>query len=115
MQEDALFATMTPLEAIFFSGMMRTTLSKDELMQKTDFLIKKLGLEKCSDTLIGNELIKGLSGGQRKLTSVAVEVIANPKVSFSQSFSNIFLVFSLSTTRFSFWMSQLLGLILILP
>ncbi len=80
MQEDALFATMTPSEAIFFSGRLRTNLTEGDLSTNVTFLMSKLGLDKCSNTFIGNELVKGLSGGQRKLTSVAVELIAHPMV-----------------------------------
>ncbi|OMP00185.1 ABC-2 type transporter [Corchorus olitorius] len=32
----------------------------------TDYIIKVLGLEICADTLVGSEMIRGISGGQRK-------------------------------------------------
>ena len=37
-----------------------------------DNLINSLGLTKCADTYIGNNLIKGISGGERKRTSIGI-------------------------------------------
>ena len=41
-----------------------------------------LGIEDCADTLIGGALIKGISGGQRKRTSIGVEIITDPALLF---------------------------------
>ena len=41
-----------------------------------------MGLTKCADTLIGNVIIKGISGGERKRTSIGVELITNPSLIF---------------------------------
>ncbi|KAK8595090.1 hypothetical protein V6N13_015999 [Hibiscus sabdariffa] len=32
----------------------------------TDYIIKILGLEVCADTMVGDEMLRGISGGQRK-------------------------------------------------
>jgi ATP-binding cassette subfamily G (WHITE) protein 2 len=37
-----------------------------------------LGLEKCADTLIGDDKIKGISGGERKRCAIAMELVTNP-------------------------------------
>lgn len=47
---------------------------------KVDALLEELGLTECANVLIGGPLIKGISGGQRKRTSVGVELITNPAV-----------------------------------
>ena len=39
-------------------------------------------LVKCQDTKIGGDLIKGISGGERKRTSIGVELISNPSLIF---------------------------------
>lgn len=42
-------------------------------------IILELGLEDCADTLLGNcGLIKGVSGGEMKRTSVGVELVVRP-------------------------------------
>jgi ABC-type multidrug transport system ATPase subunit len=45
-------------------------------------MMKELGLLECANTLIGNHRIKGVSGGERKRTSVAVELVVKPKMVF---------------------------------
>ncbi|GMI91873.1 pleiotropic drug resistance 12, ATP-binding cassette G40, PLEIOTROPIC DRUG RESISTANCE 12 [Hibiscus trionum] len=43
----------------------------------TDYIIKILGLEICADTLVGDEMIRGVSGGQRKRVTTG-EMLASP-------------------------------------
>ncbi|KAK8581272.1 hypothetical protein V6N12_071502 [Hibiscus sabdariffa] len=43
----------------------------------TDYVIKMLGLEICADTLVGDEMIRGVSGGQRKRVTTG-EMLAGP-------------------------------------
>ena len=38
-------------------------------------MLSELGLTECADTMIGGELIKGISGGERKRTSVGKMVL----------------------------------------
>ncbi len=82
MQNDALMATATPREAIMFSANMRlpSDTPKEKLVELVDKLLNDLGIVECADLFIGNALIKGISGGQRKRTSVGVEVVSNPNV-----------------------------------
>lgn len=32
----------------------------------TDYVLKVLGLDICSETVVGNDMLRGISGGQRK-------------------------------------------------
>ncbi|XVF74663.1 hypothetical protein PTKIN_Ptkin13bG0129500 [Pterospermum kingtungense] len=43
----------------------------------TDYIIKVLGLEICADTLVGDEMIRGISGGQRKRVTTG-EMLVGP-------------------------------------
>ena len=45
-------------------------------------VIRDLGLSSCKDTMIGDEKVRGVSGGERKRTSIAVQLISNPEVFF---------------------------------
>ncbi len=82
MQDDSLMATATPREALMFSANMRlpTSILEKGIDGKVDKLLEDLGLTECANVLIGGPLIKGISGGQRKRTSVGVELITNPTV-----------------------------------
>jgi ABC-type glutathione transport system ATPase component len=45
-------------------------------------MLDELGLNKCADTIVGGALIKGISGGERKRTSVGVELVVKPALIF---------------------------------
>jgi ABC-type multidrug transport system ATPase subunit len=43
-------------------------------------MIKRLHLEGCADTRVGSALKKGISGGERKRTSIGYELMSNPSL-----------------------------------
>lgn len=49
---------------------------------KVNDIISELKLTKCQNTYIGGALIKGVSGGERKRTSIGVELITDPSLIF---------------------------------
>lgn len=83
-QDDSLQVTSTPREAIYFSAKLRLPRSTpDRQLEKlTTRMIDELGLRDCADTIVGGELIKGISGGERKRTSVGVELVTKPALVF---------------------------------
>lgn len=83
-QDDSLQVTSTPREAIYFSAKLRLprTTTETQLQKLTEKMIEELGLTKCADTLVGGALIKGISGGERKRTSVGVELVTRPALVF---------------------------------
>lgn len=84
MQDDALMATAHPREALEFSASLRlpSTTTKEEIHEIVEKTLTELGIQDCADVLIGGELIKGISGGQRKRTSVGVEIVTKPSLLF---------------------------------
>ena len=82
MQDDILFSTFTCEEALKFAAKLRMNGSRAEVSERVDKIIKELGLIKCRKTLIGGGLVKGLSGGERKRTSIGVELITDPSIIF---------------------------------
>jgi ABC-type multidrug transport system ATPase subunit len=83
-QDDSLQVTATPREAIRFSAKLRLPrgTTESQLDKLTERMIKELGLVSCADTIVGGELIKGISGGERKRTSVGVELVVKPALVF---------------------------------
>ncbi len=83
MQDDALMATATPREALRFSATLRLPVefTHEDIEERVTKVLTDLGIVECGDTMIGGALLKGISGGQRKRTSVGVEVITDPTVS----------------------------------
>ncbi|KAL2243421.1 pleiotropic drug resistance protein 1 [Sesamum indicum] len=43
----------------------------------TDYILKVLGLEVCADTLVGDQLVRGISGGQKKRVTTG-EMLVGP-------------------------------------
>jgi ABC-type multidrug transport system ATPase subunit/ABC-type multidrug transport system permease subunit len=83
MAEDALYATTTPREAFNFVCKLRLDkLTPEQRSQRTEEMLKQLGLEKCADTYVGSALLKGISSGEKKRTAVGIELLPNPDVVF---------------------------------
>lgn len=81
-QEDSLNETSTPRESMRFSARLRLPRSTtdEEIEKLVNGFIKQLGLSSCADTLIGGGFKKGISGGEKKRTSVGVELIVRPSI-----------------------------------
>merc|ERR1719281_1692928 len=45
-------------------------------------MITELGLTQCQNTCVGGGLVKGVSGGEKKRTSVGVELVTKPELVF---------------------------------
>ena len=83
MQEDALFATQTPHEALHFSASLRNPgMTIDEQDAMVDETIEKLRLQKCRDTYAGSVMMAGLSGGEKKRTAIGIELVSDPSYLF---------------------------------
>eukprot|EP00392_Amoebophrya_sp_AT5.2_P014273 g14420.t1 len=83
MQDDSLLPTDTVFESILFSARMRLPqLTRGQAEAKTAKLVDQLGLIDAKDVFVGSSLIKGISGGQRKRTSVGVEMVTDPQLCF---------------------------------
>ena len=80
-QDDILLQTMSVRECLTFAAKMRLPpeINKAERVQD---LIDSLKLNKWAETKIGGPLLKGVSGGERKRTSIGVELITNPNLIF---------------------------------
>jgi len=82
MQGDILLETMTPREVFQFTADLRLNAPKEDKVKKVKQLLADLKLERASDTYIGGELLKGISGGERKRTSIGMELMTDPNVLF---------------------------------
>jgi ABC-type multidrug transport system ATPase subunit len=80
MQDDVLFAHFTVVEALTFSA--RLKLTTPEEVQDADVIriISELGLFHVKDSQIGSIYKKILSGGERKRTSIGVELVSDPSL-----------------------------------
>ena len=80
--DDALLPTLTVRETLHFAACLRlpTWMAKEDKIQRAEIVLQQLGLKECADTLVGNDLIKGISGGEKRRVSIATQILTNPRV-----------------------------------
>ncbi|ORX96864.1 hypothetical protein K493DRAFT_216728, partial [Basidiobolus meristosporus CBS 931.73] len=82
-QDDLILGTMTVREAIFMSIKLRIpNMDDDAARAKLDEILSLLQLENAADTIIGTATKKGISGGERKRTAIAMEMVTDPSILF---------------------------------
>ncbi|KAF8365228.1 hypothetical protein HHK36_032760 [Tetracentron sinense] len=53
----------------------------------TDYILKILGLEVCADTMVGDDMLRGISGGQRKRVTTGEMLVGPAKALFMDEIS----------------------------
>lgn len=83
-QEVNFFPHMTVRETLNFRVELKlgSRLSKKGRDQVVEELLDQLGLTGSADTIVGNAKVRGISGGERKRLSIAVEMINSPALIF---------------------------------
>ncbi|KAH6816231.1 pleiotropic drug resistance 12 [Perilla frutescens var. frutescens] len=61
--------------------MKAASIEGQEVSVMTDYIMKILGLEICADTIVGNELFRGISGGEKKRVTIG-EMLVGPARAF---------------------------------
>lgn len=84
LQSDYFFPVLTVRETITFSALLRLPqdMPKDLKLKRVDQIIRELGLLKCQNTVVGNEVIRGVSGGERKRVNIGTELVTDPSLIF---------------------------------
>lgn len=82
MQDDCLFATLTPKENITFAVRLKNLTTEEDLEDCVEKFLKDLQIQGCKDTPIGNADLKGISGGERKRVAIGMELVSNPSILF---------------------------------
>ena len=83
MQSDALFPLMTVRETLRYAAYLRvpnkTTEERNAIADETLSLLR---LDECAETIVGDEDNRGISGGQKRRVSVAIDIVHRPAVIF---------------------------------
>lgn len=108
-QDDVLFPQLTVEETLVFAAFLRLpgNMSRQQKYARVEIIVKELGLERfvlnwswrtailcfynklcllssasnrCRHTRIGGGFIKGISGGERKRTSIGHEILVDPSL-----------------------------------
>ncbi|KXG48696.1 ABC-2 type transporter [Penicillium griseofulvum] len=80
--DDALMPSLTVRESLRFAAGLRlpTWMSREEKNRRAEEILYKMGLKECADNLIGSDLIKGISGGEKRRVTIAIQILTDPKV-----------------------------------
>ena len=81
-QEDRMFAELTVREQLEFSARLRLPRSMplEKKRGRVEQVVRELGLSKCVDTMVGNAVVRGVSGGERKRVNIGIELVTDPSL-----------------------------------
>eukprot|EP01018_Ginkgo_biloba_P007516 Gb_05239 [translate_table: standard] len=71
-------------EAVFYSAQLQLpdSMSKAEKRERAEMTIREMGLQDSVNTRIGGWRSKGISGGEKRRVSIAIEILTRPKLLF---------------------------------
>ena len=76
-QDEALFALSTVRETFAFAARLRLPPGTAPAVQaaRVASVIAQLNLARCADTVVGNTMMRGVSGGERKRVGIGLELL----------------------------------------
>lgn len=83
-QSDILPATSTVHEAVTFASKLKLPedITREARERRVNEVIDRLGLSHVAHSRVGNDEVRGLSGGERRRLSIALELISRPSILF---------------------------------
>jgi ABC-type multidrug transport system ATPase subunit len=84
LQHDILHPYLTVFETLHFTASMvfPTSMSASSRYARVLRVVAQLALGHVVDTKVGNESIRGLSGGERRRVSIGIQIIKSPSLLF---------------------------------
>ena len=79
-QEDVMHRTLTVEEVLYYQAKLNfpAEVTRDEIDARIDLVLAQLDLQDVRQSVVGDEVRRGLSGGQRKRLNVAMELMSEP-------------------------------------
>ncbi|XP_047062624.1 ABC transporter G family member 11-like isoform X2 [Lolium rigidum] len=83
-QDDNLIGTLTVRETIGYSALLRLPdkMPREDKRALVEGTIIEMGLQDCADTVVGNWHLRGVSGGEKRRVSIALELLMRPRLLF---------------------------------
>ena len=83
MQDDLLHAELTVAEVVSYAAKLRLPKMKEQQRRDREKeVLAMMGISHVKDVIIGDSRNKGISGGERKRVSIAVELLTKPALVF---------------------------------
>ena len=73
-----MLPNLTVWETLMFVAHFTLNESEEVKVQQVDAVIKRLGLSHITETRVGNEHLRGISGGERRRVSIGMQLVNTP-------------------------------------
>ena len=79
-----MYSHLTVFETLMYSAhfYLPNETTDEQKVELVNNVISELGLNKARGTMIGDERLRGVSGGERKRANIGVQLISDPAVLF---------------------------------
>ena len=84
LQDDKMYPHLTVFETMMLAChfFLPNSVTDEEKERRVEDVMAELGLMKTRNTIIGDEKVRGISGGERKRANIAVQLISDPLILF---------------------------------
>ncbi|GMF11085.1 unnamed protein product [Phytophthora lilii] len=81
-QEDSLLGSFTVLETLEMAAKLSlpNSVAHHDIVERVQTVIDEMGLRVCEHTIVGDIFRKGISGGQKRRLSIAIELLSEPSI-----------------------------------
>ncbi|KAK7064707.1 pleiotropic drug resistance protein, ABC superfamily [Favolaschia claudopus] len=81
-EDDYHLSALTVRETLRYAAILRLPpkMSRKRKIARAEEVLLMLGLKDCADIYVGGELLKGISGGEKRRLSLAVQMISDPSI-----------------------------------
>ncbi|KIW03124.1 uncharacterized protein PV09_05767 [Verruconis gallopava] len=80
--DDALLSKLTVRETLQFAAGLRLPkwMSKQDKHRRAEEVLLQMGLKDCANSIVGSNLVKGISGGERRRCTIAIQILTDPRI-----------------------------------
>lgn len=80
--DDSLVPRLTVRETLCYAAEMRLppSMSREQKRNRAEKVMGDLGLIHCADSLIGSQAKRGISGGEKRRVSIAIQLLKDPPI-----------------------------------
>ncbi|ELR21489.1 ABC transporter, ATPbinding domain containing protein [Acanthamoeba castellanii str. Neff] len=84
LQEDIFFPEISVRETVRTAAMLKLPrkMSAADKKAAVEDVLNELGISRCANTIVGDGWTRGVSGGERKRTNIATEIVGNRPLVF---------------------------------
>lgn len=81
--DNLLISHLTVRETLYHQALLRLPVEEHKYIpSQIAYLLRQTGLVDCADTPVGSASVKGISGGEKRRVSIAIQLLSRPKILF---------------------------------